>query len=349
MKTDKRIGYTTAILVTYGNRYEYFSKLLDKLLLMQIGYIVIVNNNSHDESKEVLRKYFSSNKDKIFIINNEKNLGSAAGFSKGIQVALKRNTEFIWLLDDDLLPNTNAIVELFKMWDKITEIEKETTIMLLSNRIHRSNIYIRAVLKNNPDLVIGDKNNFRSLNIFNIINNFFEKVFEFNKEKSKGKNKNNIPDYALIGAACYGGMFFHSKLVEKIGLPDERYVLYYDDYEYSLRHIQRGGKIYFIRDSILEDQIKSWNNSKWKFAFIEIATNRNLPLLYYSIRNSVYFEINHKVDNKCVYYLNLLIYSIVTCLTALLFFRINNLRVYLYALMDGLKGKLGYNSKYPLA
>ncbi len=345
---SKKIKKTHVVLVTYGNRYLYFLKLIDMLLLMGVGKIIVVDNNSHIESKRVLYNYYKKNPLRLQIVENEKNLGSAIGFAQGIKAAMQNGAEFIWLLDDDLLPDNNSLIELFFVWDKINIKDKEAKLMLLSNRIDRSNIYIDAVRYNKPELVLGTKNRFRSFNMFHFFKSIKKKFYD-SKIYSIDINKHKIPEYGLIGAACYGGMFFHKKLVENIGLPDESYVLYYDDYDFSLRHRANNGYIYLATKSILRDQIKSWNNFKWKFAFIEIAKMKNKPVLYYSVRNNVYFEKKFNVDNKIVYYINMIIYSIFTCIASVVLCNLKNCIVYWEALRDGLQGKMGINSKYLLS
>jgi GT2 family glycosyltransferase len=350
LKLHRRISKTAVVFVTYGNRHHYFSKLIERLFSMGVEFIIAVDNNSHSESKETLLKYSSGKKLKLCIIENSQNLGSAYGFSQGIKAAIELGAEFIWLLDDDLLPDMDSLLSLLEVWNKLSLTVKTHQLMLLSNRVDRQNIYIRAILSNNPELVIGDKNKFRSFHILKLIHTLSSKFF-VNKEESAFSKKTNMkefPEYAPIGAACYGGMFFNVSLVDTIGFPDKNYILYYDDYEFSLRHIRQGGEIYFVTKSILRDQVKSWNNSRWKFAFLEIATNRNLSILYCSVRNSVYFEKKYNVDNIFIYYLNLVIYTFFTCLAALIFCRFSNIKVYLQALFDGLNGKLGFNPKYLL-
>jgi len=68
LKTDRRINKTAVVLITYGSRYFYFSKLIERLLSMGIGFIIAVDNNSNLDSKKALLKYSLGNKSKIYII-----------------------------------------------------------------------------------------------------------------------------------------------------------------------------------------------------------------------------------------------------------------------------------------
>ncbi len=142
MKLHRRISKTAVVFVTYGNRHHYFSKLIERLFSMRVEFIIAVDNNSHSESKEALLKYSSEKKSKLCIIENSENLGSACGFSRGIKAAIELGAEFIWLLDDDLLPDSDSLLSLLEVWDKLSLTVKTHQLMLLSNRIDRQNIYI---------------------------------------------------------------------------------------------------------------------------------------------------------------------------------------------------------------
>ncbi len=315
---------------------------------MQLGKIIVVDNNSHIESKKVLDEYTSKYSNRIIIIRNETNVGSAIGFGQGMQAAIEQKAEFIWLLDDDLLPEDTALSEIFSCLDKILQNNATEKIMLLSNRINKQNIYLKAIIQKNQNIIIGRKNSFRSLHIFNVINDLSNKFFHKNTIDNTMVNNTNNTQYEPLGAACYGGLFFNVNVIEAIGFPNKNYILYYDDYEYSLRHIKSGGKIFFVTRSIVHDQITSWHDSKYKFAFIEIATHNNFSILYYSIRNSIYFAKTYNIDNKFIFYLNLMVYSLFTCLTALILLRLTNIKVYAQAVKDGIMGRMGLNQKYTL-
>ncbi len=49
------------------------------------------------------------------------------------------------------------------------------------------------------------------------------------------------------------GLFFHKDLIEKIGLPDESYFLYVDDFDFTYRITKAGGEIWMVTNSHLHD------------------------------------------------------------------------------------------------
>jgi len=337
---------TAAIFLTYKDRHRYFSPLIDRLLSMKIYYIIIVDNHASDESKKVIAGYKRKHQDRIHIIANEKNVGTALGFTQGIQRAIELGAEYLWLLDDDLMPEKDALVHLFKVWESIGDTNKKRYVMLQSNRIEKK-IYWQAYAHKKPHIIIGDKNQFRYLHIFHIIDKIKVR-FVYKQCSPEFLQQTKMKDFAPINAACYGGMFFHKDLIYRVGYPDERYVVYMDDFDFSYRNILKGGIIYFVPFSVLRDQEDSWNNAKKTFAFIQIAINNNYSVLYYSIRNRIYFELKYNVDNCVIYAINLLVYSIVVTLYALVMFKWKNIVTYAHAVRDGLIKNMGINYHYPL-
>jgi GT2 family glycosyltransferase len=100
----------TAVVVTY-NRVNLLKKLIDRLLNQSIRLtnIVIVNNCSGDATFDFLSKI---NDERFIISNLDSNLGSAGGFEHGLIKAYNTQSSFIWILDDDGMPEHNALENL---------------------------------------------------------------------------------------------------------------------------------------------------------------------------------------------------------------------------------------------
>src|SRR3972149_8894642 len=67
--------------------------------------VVVVDNGSTDGSVERLKKDF---KDVVYIENKE-NLGYTGGNNVGIKYAMDRRGEFIWLLNNDTLIESDSL------------------------------------------------------------------------------------------------------------------------------------------------------------------------------------------------------------------------------------------------
>ena len=104
-----------AIMVTY-NRQDIVQEALDCLQAQthQVAHIVIVDNNSSDDTIQVLLE--RKDKDpRISIVKSTENAGFGAGLALGMNWALANlNPDFMWLMDDDSYPVADALALLLK-------------------------------------------------------------------------------------------------------------------------------------------------------------------------------------------------------------------------------------------
>ncbi|WP_104735088.1 glycosyltransferase [Hanstruepera ponticola] len=315
-----------AVIVSYGDRAVFFTEVIERLAQHNlIKYIVLVNNDIQGQSADKLEE-LRSNK-KIIVVDQGHNSGSAKGFKDGIEKALKLSTDFIWLLDDDNLPKDNALNVLDSIWRDFSVSGKQN-FALLSYRPDRE-IYKKAILMESPSLMLGPENSFLGFHLFDKL-----KRITLN-EKSKPYK---ITNYGKVSVAPYGGLFFHKSLINIIGLPDTKYFLYGDDYDFSYRITTRGNGIYLVLNSIVDDLEKSFH---LKETNNRILSNRLIKTdsksrIYYFVRNGITFEQNF-VSNKAIYIFNAVIHVFLTLL--ILFANPRHLWKYKYYL-KGIKASL---------
>ncbi|MCR4325029.1 MAG: glycosyltransferase family 2 protein [Candidatus Curtissbacteria bacterium] len=191
--------------------------------------IIVVDNGSEDGSKEELPKLKG-----IKLLFNEKNLGYTGGNNKGIRDALKGGSEAILVLNNDTVVDPLLIKTLIKatvFGDVIT-----------------------------PKI-------------------YFEKGFEFHKNKYKKDDLGHVIWHAgahidwenILGVhddvdevdhgqftkkkeidfATGAAMFVKREVFEKVGLFDNKYFLYLEDMDFSVRAKKNGFKIIFEPRAIL--------------------------------------------------------------------------------------------------
>ena len=72
--------------------------------------LIIVNNASKDGTYEFVEEWkMQKGAFKRFVIHSETNVGGAGGFSIGIKEAMNLDNEFIFLSDDDAVPNVDML------------------------------------------------------------------------------------------------------------------------------------------------------------------------------------------------------------------------------------------------
>lgn len=320
---------TAAVIVTYADRSGFVKQVVERLVSFDIYRIVIVDNNSAPESKSLLRELEASHR-RIKLISLAANTGSAYAYNRGIESVLEDpGAEYIWLLDDDNLPDNDAYNVLTENMANEPDSGKNGRVIFSLIRDKRK-VYMDAVQCSTPCLVPGRKNIFRSFHIAS----FFSRGPVPDVNRIKGE----------VFAVPYGGMFFHRNVLAVAGAADENYFLYCDDFDFCCRFREAGGKIILSLESGISDIEKSWNVQG--SAIKSIAAGDCQWGTYYSVRNRAYFEKKYLVTSWPVYAINMIIYSGIVTFLALIKLRFRNILVYYTALFHGLSGRLGMNEKY---
>ena len=117
------------VVVTY-NRLDLLKENLEMLdkQTFPLNHIVIINNCSTDGTEEYLKQY--ANNPKYTVIKTEENVGGAGGFSLGLKTSVQLGCDYTWMMDDDTIPQLNAVEEL------IPAINEHQNIGFISSRVN---------------------------------------------------------------------------------------------------------------------------------------------------------------------------------------------------------------------
>lgn len=251
----------TAVVVTY-NRLTLLNECVAALL--QQDYedfnILLVDNNSTDGTKEYIDELITRHDDKISALFLEKNIGGSGGFHEGMKHAMKEKPDWLWLMDDDTLPEKNACTELCKAAQVI-----KGKIGFLS-----SNVYgMKNECMNTPRMKIMQKgeNGYADWNIY--LSHSIVKV----------------------NSATFCACFVSADAVREIGFPIKEYFIWGDDTEYTLRLSRYYGqgwlvgksKVLHKRENGQSLSIKNENNKNRINVYFYYTRNYliNLRLYYY--------------------------------------------------------------------
>ena len=244
-----------AIVICNWNKKDYVMQCITAAKSMNYPNfdIIVVDNASTDDSVENIQKWHSD----VVLLINEINLGGSGGFNTGMRYALnKKEYKYIYLLDNDAVVDKDALLWL------VNSLEKNPEAAIAGSKIY----------------MMDEPNRIMELGAFIDWENF---DFIPNKRGviESGPCEENIEcDYV---AAC--SLLARVSALEKFGIMDDSYFLYWDDIEWSQRLKKHGYSILAVGKS------RVWH----KFWGINTTT---LPA-YYFWRNRYHFYNQYLPDN----------------------------------------------------
>lgn len=325
LSSTKRVYVVT---VTYGHRIQYLREVINAAFASGAFKIIVVDNGSSQESRRAFKDIINESNGMVRFIQFPVNKGSAVGFSKGIKIATNQSDcDFVWLLDDDNTPDSNALAALIQSYDDIKIRYNHSFLCLISLRSHRAYLHYECNgLGVKP--AYPRKSAFLRFHIYD----FFTKVFQFflGSTLLQGNKYKFITSPIEVPYCSYGGFFFHKSVISKIGYPDEHFFLYGDDTEYTSRISRLGGKLFLVPHSIIKDIDKCWRlKTKGASQFSILLQAESDFRIYYAVRNQVYFETRFWKGNEVIYKMNKFIF-----MTVLRFFTYNQGNIKRFKLIE---------------
>lgn len=243
----------TAIILLNWNNYEDTIDCIRSLKLATDDgdEIIVVDNGSTDTSIKKLQTVKG-----LTIIENSENLGFAGGNNVGILYSLEKNFDFIFLLNNDTIVSSSFLWEL-----------KQAAVQFPNTSIFCPKIYYH----HDPSKIWFGGGRLRSLTGVPLHQNFGE--VDSNPEDKKAKRIDFITGCA---------MFIRSSCWRQVGLLDERFFIYCEDVDWSMRAKNLNYECLFIPQS------KIWHKegaslkklkSSGEFRRYKLST-RNLILLH---------------------------------------------------------------------
>lgn len=193
-----------AVVVTY-NRKQLLAECITALSKqsLSVDKIIIVDNASTDQTEEYLREQgILIENSNILYLRLATNIGGAGGFYEGLKQAMALGSEWIWVMDDDSIPERDALATLLNKQSEFTTVKPyllASKVLWTDQTLHSMNI---------PSLKIDDP----------------ERAFY-------------AAQHAVLSirTTSFVAMLIHRSLVEKYGYPIKDYFIWNDDYEYSAR------------------------------------------------------------------------------------------------------------------
>jgi hypothetical protein len=233
--SEKNSVTVSIVIVTY-NSARVIGACLDALAAdcaSGLAEVIVVDNASADESVEVVRRNYPW----ATLVAGRENLGYSKGVNLGIQRARGR---YLLILNPDTVVRRGALRRLIEFVEKTPDagivgpklVFHDGTVQLSCRRFYT----IRVLLLRRTPL---------------------GKLF-----KNAGAVREHLMldfDHAstrevdwVLGAA----MFVRREAIDNVGMMDERFFLYFEDVDWCYRMKQRGLKVYYLADAVIEHGYK---------------------------------------------------------------------------------------------
>ena len=227
------------VILNYNN-YEDTIKCVDNIIGMNCKTdIVVPDNNSTDESFDVLKKEYK-NSEQVFVIRNDKNAGYSAGNNFGIKYILKKNDniKYICIMNPDTLFDNPNLLE--KLKDKMVEhhdIAVIAPVMYAKGEYALNKTYWE--LPNNKD--------------------FLKRLF-INYKWKQTNSLEHIDDSLAYADAVHGSFFMIRRdVLEKMGFFDENIFLYSEENAIAFAIKKLG-----MREALCLDETYNHNHAEKK-------------------------------------------------------------------------------------
>jgi GT2 family glycosyltransferase len=322
------------VTVTYGDRIRYLSQLLDRAMGTEGVYkAVVVNNATMSDLSQLKAKWG----ERVSIIDLDSNTGSANGYAIGIRAALIHGAEYIWLMDDDNAPAEGALSVLRRELSSLSDEIGISRAAVLGFRSSR--------MKTLGDL----RRNFAPPSSFV---GFHASQISQKLARLVGRRRPDRParaDSVEVPYSPYGGFLAHRLVFQHLGLPRKDFVLYADDWEYTMRLTRKGGRIRLITGAAIEDLESSWNQKREQPSiFFQSLVLGSDFRVYYTFRNHVWLSRNVLCASRFVYRLNKFLFLSLLSFFAVMRRKGRRLDLIRRAVADGERGALGINPKFPM-
>jgi rhamnopyranosyl-N-acetylglucosaminyl-diphospho-decaprenol beta-1,3/1,4-galactofuranosyltransferase len=214
-----------AVVIVSFNRRDLL-KIGIKAVLRQTtapDLIIVIDNASTDGTADMLRSASWSDPKRVLCLQLPENVGGAGGFAAGIDAAVTRGADWIWLMDDDCEPEIDALEELVR-------VAKRPDMVYGSLAVSGA--------KTAWPMTLVDEGGARAAKVV-------ERV-------------DDVPDIGRVGFLPFLGLMVSRELVGRIGLPDAGFFISGDDVEYCLRAGRAGAPIYVVGRSRVAHPASDW-------------------------------------------------------------------------------------------
>lgn len=217
----------SVVLINY-NGIKYNDACIASILNSTIAeciQIVVVDNASTDDSLSALRDKWGGN-EQMHIITLDDNYGFSKANNEGVRWSMEQGIDYYLLLNND------------------TEIEADAIERLMRCGQDTQSIVV-------PKILYADRRD-----VIWCAGGTFSPVIR--KAVQNGLNQKDNGQFDVSGECQFANgcaLLLSRNIVERVGFLDERFFLYYEDTEYSMRAAEKGVAIRYLADAVVYHKV----------------------------------------------------------------------------------------------
>ena len=245
---DKKVGI---VVVTY-NRLALLKEVIDALRLQTYTdyQIIVVNNGSTDDTAKWLAE-----QDDVFTITQE-NLGGAGGFFTGMKYVAENGYKYCWIMDDDVICDTDALAEL------ISAINVKDNIGFVCSKVLGTD----GSPMNTPIVNMDSRSPITG----------YEDYFDLSD-----------CNMVKVKRATFVSVLFTTEIIRQIGLPYKEYFIWGDDTEYTTRLSKKYPCYVALKSKVIHKR-----NIQKIILFENEKDEKRLAFYVYKYRNEAFTQIS---------------------------------------------------------
>ena len=216
-----------AVVVVTHDRADLLRGLLDSLAAQTrpADAVYVVDNASSDHTDRVLHDELVAARPSLplRVARNEENLGGAGGFHLGMRLAYEAGFDRILLLDDDVAPAPDCLeTMLAQPHDCLMAVRQDSGGQLVERAATRFDLSNPLAIRPKRAMV-----------------------------QTTYRNRETMPPLVELENVAFEGFLVRRAVVDRIGLPDPSYFIFYDDVDYAVRARRAGFRIWAVRDAVV--------------------------------------------------------------------------------------------------